>query len=420
MRSAAALAATGTVGGLTAGCDSGDRAGRRLPVEPAGGDLLVVDTATGLTVLTTGGRAVVPAGPGVLDAAATRVIRTEVRAGRTELTGLDVRGGVARWQATLTGDLAARATSPDGRLVALATPAGPGGTVYRPGGRERTTLVVADDGGERVRVELPGNLEPEAFSATGGHLFVLDYLPPAAPDRYRVRMVNLATRQLEPMLTRLKSAVPPGAEEEMRGEGRHAVYDAGRQLLFTLYTHQPDHLHTRDLLAGARPGAAHVHAFVHTLSLREQWAYCVDLPAPFGEGPPGRHAIALSPRGNRLAVVETGSGTVAEIDPDGLNVTRLTRFAPPAGGPGETAARFAPDDRLIVAAGREVLRLVPTGGKADRWASRSAVRGLAPHPDGDRVYVGQDGAVVCHDLASGREVSRTAAPGLRALRDLVT
>ena len=118
-------------------------------------------------------------------------------------------------------------------------------------------------------------------------------------------------------------------------------------------------------------------------------------------------------------MVETGSGTVAEIDPDGLNVTRLTRFAPPAGGPGEAAARFAPDDRLIVAAGREVLRLVPTGGKADRWASRSVVRGLAPHPDGDRVYVGQDGAVVCHDLASGREVSRTAAPGLRALRDLV-
>ena len=105
-------------------------------------------------------------------------------------------------------------------------------------------------------MELPGNLEPEAFSAAGERLFVLDYLPPAAPDRYRVRMVNLATGKLEPLLTPAKSVVPPGAEEEMRGEGRQAVYDAGRQLLFTLYTHQPDHLHTRDLLAGARPGAA--------------------------------------------------------------------------------------------------------------------------------------------------------------------
>ena len=116
--------------------------------------------------------------------------------------------------------------------------------------------MVAGSAGQRSRVELPGNLEPEAFDITGQVLFVLDYLPPVAPDRYRVRVVDLHPRQLQPLFTRLKSVVPPGAEEEMRGEGRQAVYGTRKaRQLFTLYTHQPEHEHTRDLINGAREDA---------------------------------------------------------------------------------------------------------------------------------------------------------------------
>ncbi|HEU5108456.1 MAG TPA: hypothetical protein VFT95_07845, partial [Micromonosporaceae bacterium] len=291
----------------------------------------------------------------------------------------------------------------------------------KPKGRSRTTLVVADDGGERLRLDLPGNLEPEAFSADGQRLFVLDYRPPTAPDRYRVRMLDLTTHQLGPLLTLAKSAVPPGAEEEMRGEGRQAVYDRTRALLFTLYTHHPDHLHTRDLVRGARPGAEHVHAFVHTLSLREHWAYCIDLPAPFGERPAARHAIALadpaSPDG--LVVVDAAGGAAAWLDPDGLTVRRTGAFKPPAEGAGEAVARFTPAGDLLVASGPEVVRLTPQGREAGRWACGSDVRGLAPHPDGRRVYVGQDGAVGCVDLATGRALSRTAASGLLRLDRVV-
>jgi hypothetical protein len=280
--------------------------------------------------------------------------------------------------------------------------------------------VVADDGGQRVRLDLPGNLEPEAFSADGRLLFVLDYLPPAAPDRYRVRMVNLTTGMPEPLATRAKSVVPPGAEEEMRGEGRQAVYDPVRQLLFTLYTHQPDHLHTRDLLAGARPGAAHVHAFVHTLSLREHWAYCIDLPAPFGERPAMRHAIALRQSGGGgLTVVEAASGAMAVLDPDALAVNSTINFKPPAEGAGEAAARFAPDGSLLLASGPEVVRLTATGSEVTRWVCRSDVRGLVPHPDGRRVYVGHEGGVTCHDLRTGKELSHAAVPALVRLRELL-
>jgi hypothetical protein len=418
MRSAVAATAAGAVGGLAAGCD------RQRPArtdEPAGGDHLVVETAGGLAVLAARGRTVVAAGPGLLAPQAARLVRTVAAPGQTEVVGHDLRGGAARWRAALNGRLEARAVSTSGRLVALATPGAAGGSPYRPGGRTRTTLVVADDGGERVRMDLPGNLEPEAFSADSQRLFVLDYLPPEAPDRYRVRMVNLTTRKLGPLATRAKSVVPPGAEEEMRGQGRQAVYDPKRQLLFTLYTHQPEHLHTRDLLAGARDGAAHVHAFVHTLSLREHWAYCIDLPAPFGERPAARHAISLGlpVRHDRLVVVEAVSGTMAVLDPDALTVNATVRFKPPAEGAGEAAAGFTPDGSLVLATGPEVVRITPAGREVARWTCGSDVRGLVPHPDGERVYVGQRDAVVCHEIASGRELSRITVPGLTALRDLL-
>jgi hypothetical protein len=313
--------------------------------------------------------------------------------------------------------------SADGRLVALAGGNGgtAGGSTYRPAGRSRTTLVVADDGGERLRLDLPGNLEPEAFSADGQRLFVLDYRPATAPERYRVRMLDLTTRRLEPLVTRVKTAVRTGAEEEMRGQGRQAVYDPSRGLLFTLYTHQPDHLHTRDLIAGARDGSPHVHAFVHTLSLREHWAYCIDLPAPFGQGPAARHAIALDRAGGPggLVVVEAVSGAIARLDPDALTVARTGSFVPPAEGAGEAVARFTPAGDLLVATGPEVVRLASDGRQIGRWACGSDVRGLVAHPDGHRVYVGQNGAVACVDLATGRTLSRAPARGLHSLRELI-
>jgi hypothetical protein len=417
MRSAVAVAAAGAVGGLSAGCERQRRSRADEPV----GDRFVVETSGGLAVLAARGAEVVPAGPGLLAAERGRLIRSGSGPALTEVVAHDVPGGTARWRAALRGALEPRAVSPDGRLVALATPGAAGGSPYRPGGRTRTTVVVADDGGERVRFDLAGNLEPEAFSADGRLLFVLDYLPPTAPDRYRVRMVNLATGKLEPLATRAKAVVPPGAEEEMRGEGRQAVYDPVRQLLFTLYTHQPEHLHTRDLLAGARPGAAHVHAFVHTLSLREHWAYCIDLPAPFGERPAMRHAIALGhsvgPGG--LTVVDAAGGAMALLDPDALAVNSIVNFKPPAEGAGEAAARFTADGALVVATGPEVIQVTSSGREVARWACRSDVRGLVPHPAGQRVYVGQDGAIACHDLNSGQEVSRVPAPGLLRLRDVI-
>ena len=113
--------------------------------------------------------------------------------------------------------------------------------------------------------------------------------------------LDLASGKVGPLLTRAKAPVPAGAEEEMHGEGRQAVLSPDREVLYTLYTHQPGHRHTRDLIAGRR---GNVHAFVHVLHLNERWAYCLDLPGPFGTGPASGHAVAVSADGGQLAVVD--------------------------------------------------------------------------------------------------------------------
>jgi hypothetical protein len=208
----------------------------------------------------------------------------------------------------------------------------------------------------------------------------------------------------------------------MRGQGRQAVYDARRQQLFTLYTHQPDHLHSRDLLAGARDSAPHVHAFVHTLHLGQRWAYCIDLPEPFGTRAAERHAIALSGDGLRLCVVDTVTGTVAVIDPEGLTVVRTMPLAAPAGaGPGQASAAFTADGQRLVVGGGDKVVVMPMGGSGapTRWSPGSQVRGLALLDGTERVYVGQDGAVTAHDLTTGRLLSRTAVPALVSVRQAI-
>jgi hypothetical protein len=277
-------------------------------------------------------------------------------------------------------------------------------------GRANTTVVVAGPAGEQHRFTLPGCVEPEAFSSENRDLFVLDYLPPQQPDRYRVRSFNLKTGKFNDLLTRDKRVVPAGAEEEMRGEGRQAVFDPTRKLLFTLYTHQPDHKHTRDLVnPSAREGKPHVHAFVHTLSVELGWAYCIDLPDPFGNGPTAGHAIVRSPSGSRLFVIDGGSGAVALIDPDQQEVRRVARFAPITG---TSTACFSADALRVLLASGNAVTVLDTGSLevVATWQLPGPAAGIAASDQ--RVYVGQAGAVLVLDPATGAVRRRLPVDGL--------
>ncbi|MEV6299967.1 hypothetical protein AB0M02_11255 [Actinoplanes sp. NPDC051861] len=364
-------------------------------------DVLLADTGSGLVRLS-------PTGAQPLGTAAAAFDGAHLYAtGSTGLEQIDPATGEAVRRSALGDGWLPRVVSTDGRVCALSEAAG--ATV--PAARTRTPLVVMDSTGPR-KFNLPGVIEPDAFTSDGTGLFVLDWLPATAPDHYRVRLLDLGTGQIQPLLTRNKTPVPTGAEEEMRGEGRQAVLSADKQMLFTLYTHQPGHAHTRDLLSG-RPGNA--HAFVHVLHLTERWAFCLDLPHPFGEGAPGTCALAANAR--YIAVADLAAGKLAYCSAPSLTVERLVAI--PAGD-APAALALSPDGRTLVGAGDRVTVLdTTTGATASSWKVPGPVRGLGLTVDGKRLYAGVPDGVAWFDTASGTVAGEQGVPGLTALRHVI-
>ncbi|MGW0809918.1 hypothetical protein [Nonomuraea sp. NPDC002799] len=276
-----------------------------------------------------------------------------------------------------------------------------------PGPRARTRITVASGAGLRA-VDLDGNIEPEAFSTDGQVMYVLDRLPPRAPDRYRVRLYDLAAGEMGALQTRDKRQIPPGQEEEMHGLARMAVPDPAQNILYTLYTHQDAHLHTRDLAAGQdlSPG---VHAFVHVLHLDQRWAYCLDLPAPFGLGPARAHTLAVG--AGRLHVFDASTGHAVVASTEQLTISRSAVLTALAG----EAYAVTGAGRLYVAAGTRLLVAdEATLAVAGVWELPGPARGLVF--SGGELLAGAGEAVVRLDPAGGARLGVVPLPGLRALR----
>lgn len=372
--------------------------------EPApSADLVFFASGSGITVADGGGAVI--ASDATVASADWRLLYA-VRG--TELVTLDPATNRELATATVPRGFTARVVSTSRARVALTESTAP---------RERTRIVVADPTGDSPArtLDLAGNLEPEAFSADDAYLFVLEYLPANAPERYRVRRVEVATGQVLPLLLRDKSLVPPGAEEEMRGEGRQAVLSPDRSRLYTLYLHQADHQHTRDLLPGATDGPR-VHAFVHVLSLTEGWAYCLDLPSPFGEHPAGTHALTIAPDGKRLYIGELTTKQVAVADTASLTVTRVTTLDDDRQGGAGTSMVTSPDGTtLYIGSANMLWRLDSNTLRVrDAWPVPAPVRGLAVH--GGQLLVGQPGRIARVDTETGRVLGGFPATDLRTVQ----
>ena len=363
-------------------------------------DVLLAETGRGVVRIAAGGEQVIgPAAVASLDGAYLYAAR------RDGLDRLDPVTGATTRSSRAGGGWTPRAVSADGGSCALAET----GPAARPTGRSHSPILVLGAAGER-KYRLPGVVEPDAFTADGTGLFVLQWRPAAAPDHYRVRLLDLAGGTLRPLLTRDKRPVPAGAEEEMRGDSRQAVLSADRTRLFTLYTHQPGHRHTRDLVSG-RPGDA--HAFVHVLHLAERWAYCLDLPHPFGRSPAAAHALAADHR--HLAVLDVQSGRLAYADVGSLTIERIAGLPPAAHA--SASMVLAPDGRTRIGAGHTLTALDrDTDAEVGRWTVRTPVNGLGLSPDGSRLHIGGPGRVTCLDTASGRKLGEVAVADLIALR----
>ena len=200
---------------------------------------------------------------------------------------------------TVAGSPRVDAAAPDGRWVAL---------TERSPDSDTTVLTVLDPAtGESRRHRLQGDVEAEAFTVDGDHLFVIRHLA----HHYRVELVTVATGEQQQTLSRDKK---PGAD--MTGGRVAAVLSPDRSVLATLYRNP----------AGTAGHPGHVGsspAFVHLADLQHGWTYCVDLPAPFGTGPAGDDVIVAD--GTDVVVGATAAGRVARIDAASVHSTEVFR-----------------------------------------------------------------------------------------------
>lgn len=345
-------------------------------------DVLFLRTSGGIVLVRTGAETAVVNFPGAVPSTDwSSVVRTTVAEGNTRVIASDAATGSELWSRELPGRLEVKVASPGAGNVALLSRQQANGYA-----RSSTSFVILGDRASEPRtIELDGNYQPEAFSTDGQSLFVVEYLPPLRPDRYRVRRLDLRTEEVVGVYT-----VDLDLQKAMQGTARVQAASPDGRHLYTLYTVEgPD---------GVR------RAFVHVLSLDELWAHCVDLPTSFAAAPEKAIGIAVAPDGDHVYAADTSSGTIAEIDTEALSVTRTAEAEIGASG-GLAHVAAGPDGTIYVARGTRLLAL-DAAGLASRgsWEMQEDVRGIQPARDGRRVYVGLKGRIVILDTTTGQRL----------------
>ncbi|MEO7803987.1 MAG: hypothetical protein ABIS18_06255 [Actinomycetota bacterium] len=326
--------------------------------------------------------------------------------GATRVIAIDLTQEGERDVAMIPGDFEVAVASRDASSIVLAPAGSKSVTNSVPQGRSRTRLVNVQSSGESRNFDLRGNFQPEAFSTDGHRLFLIEYIPAEAPDRYSVRELDLRTGTVSPVGGKQKQPAP----EEMRGTGRVQTLAPDGKILYTLYTRQVEtYPHGQPIEPDPAVDVA-VHSFVHVLNLEQGWAHCVDLPHPFGMSSTGDDAMAVSPDGSSLYVVDGTAGVVASIDTDQLQVTKTATIALTT-GPSQV---FAVVDRenLFLSAGSELLRLnAKTLDSLERSTLGVLANSLVRSGEG-RLFVGHPEGVILFDLEGKRTVDRFNVPGI--------
>jgi hypothetical protein len=309
-------------------------------------------------------------------------------------------------RALVRGELTTRVVSASGRMVALGEDEA-GGSLYLPAPRARTRVVVVDGRDRAHEYDLKGNFEPEAFKVNDRELFMIEYVPALAPERYQVRRLKLASGSVVP-IGRLKIAAP----EQMNGTGRNQAYSPGGDELYTLYTQQGEAGHAPEEHAGAD------HAFVHVLNLSHSWAHCIDLPHEFSAGDATASAVAVDESGSRLYVIDWTNGAVAAINPQRLRVIRTVPID--FGSADEQTFAVATEDRLIVG-GKDTIVVIDTEdmSELERWTVPGEVTGLQLDED-ERLFVSTHGARVRAFELTGDELFDVEALGAHGLAHVLS
>lgn len=360
------------------------------PAPTADEDLLYFEGAQGIAVLAAGAEAEPPSTAGVPSTDWTSVVTAEAYRLATYVEARDARTGDSQWEHSIEGPkLDLRVVSREAEMVALL----PRGIHYLQG-RTQTTMVVAGRDAEPRTIRLDGNYEPEAFSNDGRSLFVLQYLPPHAPNSYRVRRLDLATEEVHGVYS-----VDAELQERMRGTARIQAMSPDGTYLYTLYT-----------TGGGRFGPR--RAFVHVLNLDDLWAHCIDLPPEFGKLREAEIALTVTPDSERLYVNDVDSGAMAEVDTQSLEV--LQTSSAPVVTSGYTPIGVHDGGHTLYLARGPFLSAVDTRTleQTDEWTMANRIRGVQVSADGTKLYVALATKVVTLAAATGRELEVADPPGV--------
>ena len=331
------------------------------------------------------------------------VVSPSASQGSTRLRTVDASGGFVG-STRVDGTMDVGVVSESGREVALVEPLPKGWDPSVPVPRARTTIVVADPNGTRdpVTYDLRGNYEPEAFSTDDRSLFLIQHLPAETPTVYRVTVLDLRRGRVYPVFGPYK-----GPAERMPGIRLQQVLAPNDDQLYTLYS-------------SAQPGYAPHQApvasdatvsFVHVLSLQEGWAHCVGLPKMLWDRPASEQALAPSPDGRLLYVVNAALGVVSVMDTRTLQILRTEEIGRTLDGISSTSAVVGQDGAsLYVGAAGQVERIdTDSLTVADVWDAGD-VTGLGLSADGRRLYVAVGEDVKVLDARTGAELGTVAVP----------
>ncbi len=351
------------------------------------GDVVHVDFEKGETTHVASGA--------VASADGTRLYRARIADQETIVEVIDAATAEVRETTRIKGWLELRAVSPRGGAVALRQNA-TGGSGYEPGKLDSTTLVVVKaETAERRTYRLTGNFQPEAFSRDEKRLFLIEYWPPRTPDRYFVRQLHLDTGEVADVFS-----PEVGLEPEMRGRARGQAISPDGDFLYTLYALDTVSPSLHDHHAG---GAT--RAFIHVLSLTEDWSHCVFLSLPFGRDGGDAYGLGLSPDGTTLAAVDRTTGTLAVFDTeDHVAGSEEVAGLWPGERVSETPVAVADDGTVYVGQDSMVAAIAPDRSFR-HFGAHSKVRALDVTSDGRHLRVAVGSSVSVLERESGEEVT---------------
>ncbi len=226
---------------------------------------------------------------------------------RTAILGQRTSDGAVVRRANLRGfygiplvayDSSAGGISADGRTLVLINP--------RKGFPRKETTFALMTAGRRLKLDrilrLRGDFSYDALSPDGRSLFLINYIDPKDPTKYRVRVYDLERDRLLP-----KAIVDPReSPDEMNGFPVTRVNSPDNRWAYTLYD------------------GAGKHPFIHALDTIDHKAVCIDLEGPaFQTNFAYDLKLAVAAGGARLDVIRRGT-RIASVD------TATFRAGPPA------------------------------------------------------------------------------------------